>query len=168
MIGVLLTALVSSALAPSVAAGFECQPGRYVGKAWSVNEAYHNKEVNVTVMKKGEACEFRFKGPSTAADEIWELSGNKLVQRELDAAGKEKLSYGATLEVRRGVEGYYVNCGKGGTSACDAGVDPRHYWRVENKNGRIVYSLWGVDPERAGDPRAAARKRIEYTFTPAP
>lgn len=168
MWGILLTALVSSLLPPATALGFECQPGRYAGKAWSVNEAYHNREVTVAVARKGELCEFRFKSPSAGADEIWELSGNKLVQRELDAAGKEKVKYGATLEVRRGVEGYYVNCAQGAAAQCEAGADPRHFWRIENKNGRIVYSLWAVDPEKAVDPRAQARKRIEYTFSPVP
>lgn len=168
MLGLLLTALISTAVAPSVAVGFECQPGRYLGKAWSVNETYHGKDVSVTVVKKGEACEFRFKSPSTGADEIWELSNNKLTQRELDAMGKERLTYGATLEVRKGVEGYFVNCGKDGGSACDAGVDHRHFWKIENKGGKIVYSFWGVDPDKVGDLRSQPRKRIEYTFSPAP
>ena len=100
----------------------------------------------------------------TEKDEVWELRDNRLRQRELDAEGKEKLAYGATLEVRRGVEGYYVDCKDG---KCDAG-DPRDYWRLENKGTKIVYTLWGVDPAAKGDPKASARKRVEYTFTPSP
>ena len=150
---------------PAAAFPFECKPGRYDGKSWSVNEALHGKEVSVLVVGGSERCEFRFRGAKPGAGEIWELSGNKLVQRELDESGKEKISYGATLEVRGGVEGYYIDCKDEGP--CDAGADRRSFWRIENKGNGIVYSFWGVSPEKAGDTKERARKRIEYRFSPS-
>ena len=149
---------------PAAAHAFDCVPGRYAGKSWSINPSYHDKEVNLVVAKKGPVCELAFTSAAMGASEVWELRDNKLRQRELDAEGKEKLAYGATLEVRRGVEGYYVDCKDG---KCDAG-DPRDFWRLENKGTKIIYALWGIDPSKAGDPKASARKRVEYTFTPSP
>lgn len=156
----------------SSAHAFDCKPGRYVGKSWSANEVLHNKEVIVVVAKKPssnispakgeEGCEFKFKMLSTGADEIWELYGNKLIQQELDSNGKEKLSYAATLEVRGGIEGYYINC----EDKCEGNADRRSFWKIENKNEKIVYTLWGVDPNKAEDPNAAIRKRVEYVFIP--
>ena len=149
----------------SSAAAFECVPGRYAGKSWSVNEAMHGKDVFAVVVQGKDRCELRFSSAGLGADEIWELSGNKLVQRELDSSGKEKLVYGATLEVRGGVEGYYVDCRPEGS--CDGETDPRNFWRIENKGKGIVYSYWGVDPAKSVDSKASPRKRLEYTFSPS-
>lgn len=167
VMGFVLAALAVAGV-PATAAAWDCVPGRYVGTTWSVHEGLHEKEVTLVVSKQKEACELRFKSAATGADEIWEMSGNTLLQRELDATGKEKLKYGATLEVRSGTEGYYVNCAEGGKSACDAGVDSRSFWKIEGKGSKVVYSLWGVDPAKRGDSAAPVRKRIEYIFSPAP
>ena len=161
----LLFVMTVAVLGASPALAFECVPGRFVGKSWAVNAAYHDKDANLAVAKKGPVCELTFTSAAMGASEVWDIRDNKLTQRELDAAGKTKLAYEATLEVRGGIEGYYVSCKEG---KCDASGDPRNFWRLENKGTKIVYSFWGIDAAKAGDPKTAARKRVEYTFTPSP
>ena len=84
-----------------------------------------------------------------------------LKQTEFDAKGKRVKSYGATLEVRKGVEGYYIDCPDG---ACEYGIDSRYFWRIQTPGKKIIYSVWGVAPEKQSDPKARAGKRHEYTF----
>jgi len=170
----LLPALAVALIAANAQA-FDCVPGRYLGKSWSTSESLHAKDVSLMVVRQPEAkgaapaaaekqrCEMKFSIPSSGVKEVWELSGAKLVQREFDSQGKEKVSYGATLEVRKGVEGFYLDCK--GEAGCDAGGHPRNYWRIENKGRDIVYTYWGADPAKAG---SEARKRLEYRFTPSP
>ena len=165
----------AAAFAAADAQAFDCVPGRYLGKSWSTSESLHGKDVSLLIVRQPEAkgaspaaaekqrCEMKFSIPSSGVEEVWELSGNRLLQREFDAQGKEKVSYGATLEVRKGVEGFYLDCK--GEAGCDAKGDPRNYWRLENKGRDIVYTYWGADPAKAG---SEVRKRLEYRFTPSP
>jgi len=150
------------AVLPVSAHAFDCVPGSYSGKTWSVTTPLHGHSATLSVTERDGWCVMRFECPAAGAREIWELKENKLKQVEIDASGKETQGYGATLEVRGGVEGYYIDC-PGGT--CDAGVDSRYFWRITSKGNRIVYSVWGVAPELQSDPKAKARKRHEYTFT---
>jgi hypothetical protein len=153
-----LTVLVSA-----TCHAFECVPGSYKGKMWSVSQPLHGHAAELAVTKNADGwCVMRFKSPAAGADEIWELKDNKLSQVEIDKDGKETARYGATLEVRNGEEGYYINC-KDGT--CDTGVDSRYFWRIVSSGNKIVYSVWGVAPDKQSDPKAKARKRHEYTFT---
>ncbi|MFH0798919.1 MAG: hypothetical protein V2A66_01915 [Pseudomonadota bacterium] len=168
MTGILLALSIIATAHPAPLSALECVPGRYAGKTWSANEALHGKEVTLVVTKQKDACNMRFKSPSAKTEEMWELAGNHLVQRDLNEKGKEVSKYGATLEVREGVEGYFIDCAADATKGCDGGADRRTYWRIETKGKNIIYSVWGVDPAKASDPKAAVRKRIEYTFTPAP
>jgi hypothetical protein len=147
---------------PVSAHAFDCVPGSYSGKTWSVTKPLNAHRATLSVSKRGDWCVMRFDCPACDAREIWELRDNKLKQVEIDVAGKEMQGYGATLEVRGGVEGYYIDCPGG---SCDAGVDKRYFWRVKSKGNRIVYTVFGVAPDKQSNPKAKARKRHQYTFT---
>jgi hypothetical protein len=150
------------AVLPASAQAFDCVPGNYSGKTWSVSKPLNAHRATLIISKRGDWCVMRFDCPAAGAREIWEMKENKLKQVELDASGKETMGYGATLEVRGGVEGYYIDCPGG---SCDAGVDSRYFWRIKSKGNRIVYTVFGVAPDKQSNPKAKARKRHEYTFT---
>jgi len=156
------TAFLVVVLLPAWGSAFDCAPGRYEGRTWSVTKPLSGHAATLTVTERDGLCVMRFDCPSAGARELWELKENKLRQVELDASGKEVQKYGATLEVRDGVEGYYIDC-KGGT--CDAGVDSRYFWRIRSSGNKIIYSVWGVAPDRQSDLKVRATKRHEYTFT---
>ncbi len=160
--------LIITILWPHAAQAIECKPGRFIGTTWSVNQKLHKKQATLVVTKQGDACVFRFKCPDAGVDEIWEWKGNRLVQRELDADGKEIALYHATLLVRDGVEGFYIDCPQGAGMPCEGGADARSFWTITTPDRKIIYQAWSVDPKRASDPKAKARKRYEYTFTPSP
>lgn len=147
---------------PATSFAFKCVPGEYRGKTWSVTKPLHGYAATLRVMERDGWCVMRFNCPGAGAREIWEIKENKLKQVELDAGGKEVQGYGATLEVRKGVEGYYIDCPGG---ACDAGVDRHYFWRIRTPGNKIIYSVWGVAPEKQSNPKSKARKRHEYTFT---
>jgi hypothetical protein len=159
-----LAAVVSLLLAalPASVHAFDCVPGNYSGKTWSVTKPLGGHSATLGVSKRGDWCVMRFDCPAADAREIWELKENKLKQVEIDAAGKEIQGYGATLEVRDGVEGYYIDCPGG---SCDAGVDSRYFWRISSRGNRIIYSVFGVAPDKQSNPKTKAKKRHEYTFT---
>ncbi len=150
------------AVLPVSAQAFDCVPGSYAGKTWSVTQPLNGLSATLNVAERDGWCTMRFDCPAAGAREVWELKENKLRQVELDASGKQLQKYGATLEVRKGVEGYYIDCPGG---ACDAGVDSRYFWRIRSSGDRIVYTVFGVAPEKQSDPKARAAKRHEYTFT---
>lgn len=148
---------------PASSFAFECVPGDYKGKMWSVSKSLHGHTATLQVTKGADGvCAMRFRSPVAGVEEIWELKDNKLSQVEIDKEGKETMRYGATLEVRGGEEGYYINCPN---DACDAGVDSRYFWRIKSTGNRIVYSVWGVPPDKQSNLKAKSRKRHEYTFT---
>ena len=146
---------------PQQALAWTCTPGQYEGKTWSVTKALGGHAATLAVSNRGEMCVLRFKCPAAGLDELWELTGRHLKQTEFNAKGKRVKGYGATLEVRKGVEGYYIDCPGG---ACEDGIDGRYFWRVRTSGKRIIYSVWGVAPEKQSDPKAKAKKRHEYTF----
>jgi len=160
---VLAAAALVAAMAISQGAhAWTCAPGKYSGRTWSVTKQLSGHSATLDVVERGGECVMRFRSPSAGLDEEWILTNRRLVQRELDAKGKVAREYAATLEVRGGVEGYYVDCGGKG---CKADIDSRYFWRIRTPGKRIVYSVWGVAPDKQSDPKAKAKKRHEYTFT---
>ena len=153
---------IAAGVLPLLASAWECTPGAYSGKTWSVTKDLSGFPATIAVTKSGETCRFKLSSPDTGLNEEWELTGNRLIQREYYQNGKKAKEYGATLEVRKGVEGYYIDCRDG---KCDAGADSRYFWRIAAPGKKIVYSVWGVSPEKQSDPNAKAQKRHEYTFT---
>jgi hypothetical protein len=153
-------------LLPAAAGAWECHPGTYKGKTYSVTHGLHQKDATLKVTKSGETCTMKFDAPDAETWEIWELTGNRLVQQDLDKKGKLIQKYGATLEVRDGQEGYFVDCKDKGK--CDAKVDNRYFWRIETPKDRVVYSVWGVAPAKQNDPAAQPRKRHEYDLKLVP
>ncbi len=154
--------ILVSTLLYGVAHAFECLPGKYEGKTWSVTKPLNGHSATLDVSEEGGWCSLRFKIPSIGVEELWRIKDNKLEQKEFGESGKEVASYGATLRVRDGLEGYYVDCDGG---SCDAGADSRYFWRLTSSGRRVVYSVWGVAPELQSNPKAKPRKRHEYTFT---
>jgi len=159
---VLIIASIIFILLPSSALALECNTGEYKGMTWSVTRPLGGQAASLIVSLKDGWCEMRLSIPSASINEIWKLKNNKLQQVDLDTKGNEKLGYGATLEVRKGVEGYYIDCPGG---VCDAGVDSRYFWTLKAPGNMIVYTVWGVAPDKQSNPKAKAQRRHEYTFT---
>ena len=142
-----------------------CPTGLWNGKATSAIPSINGKAVTLQVSTGSNLCLMRFECPDAGMKEIWELKGNRLTQREIDGKGKVKEHYGATLEVRKGVEGYYLDCPPDRKDkGCDAGGDPRTFWRIDDRSGIIKYEMWGVDPAKGSNKSQRAVKRITYTF----
>ncbi len=159
----LIVAALAAAISfvSSIASAWECTPGAYSGKTWSVTKELSGFPATLAVTKSGEMCVLKLSSPGAGLSEEWELTGNKLVQKEYYKDGKKAKEYGATLEVRNGVEGYYIDCKDG---ECDAGADSRYFWRFATPGNKIIYSVWGVAPEKQSNPSEKAKKRHEYTF----
>ncbi|MBN1283007.1 MAG: hypothetical protein JXA24_04460 [Proteobacteria bacterium] len=157
LVAVALLCLAGEAMA------WECVPGNYQGKTWSVTKELNGLDATLTVSRDKGMCRMKFTTQDGSMNEVWDMGDNRIRQLEYRSDGKKAREYGATLEVRDGVEGYYIDCAEKG---CDAGADSRYFWRIQTPGKKIIYSVWGVAPEKQSDPAEKAKKRHEYTFTP--
>ncbi len=158
---VLAVALVALPALAS-AATINCNPGQYSGKLWSVDTDLNGKTGTLTVTKEGEKCVMKFK--AEGANEVWELFGNTLVQREYDNAGKVLQEYKASLEGNN----FVINCRDRAKNDCDAGIDYRNYWQLRTTPNEIIYTVYGVGAEKKNDASAKAIKRHEFSFKMTP
>ncbi len=138
-----------------------CNTGSYTGKIWSIDKALNGTTGNLEVKKDGEKCVMNFKAPE--ANEVWEISGKTLAQKEMDLkTSKVVQQYNANLE---GTDKWAINCKDKAKNDCDAGVDSRNYWEIKTTPNEVVYSVYGVGSENKGKADAKVVKRHEFTFT---
>ena len=135
-----------------------CNPGNYTGKLWSIVPDLNGKKATLTVKKEQDKCVMNFK--TEGSNEIWELSGNTLFQKEFDNSGKIRHQYGATLEGDK----YVINCKERAKNDCDGGIDSRHAWQLNMLPNEIIYAVYGVKTDKRSDPKAVASKRHEFVF----
>ncbi len=143
------------------AATTTCNPGNYKGSLWSVSKDLNGKVGTLTVTKEGDKCVMKFK--TEGSNEVWELSGSTLVQKEFDTTGKVAQTYGATLQNDK----FVVNCKDKAKNVCDGDVDYRNYWQLINTpDGGYKYIVYGVGQDNKSNPTAIVAKRHEFTFNP--
>jgi len=146
-------------LVPAIGiAAINCNPGNYKGKLWSVVSDLNGKTGTLGVRKEGERCILNFK--TEGSNEIWELSGNTLIQKEFDNNGNITQQYGATLQGDK----YLINCKDRAKNDCDGGVNSRNYWQIRTTPNEIVYTVYGVGSGKKYDAKAVAAKRHEFSF----
>lgn len=156
----MLSVALLLAVIPTISfAGITCNPGTYRGKLWSVVPGLNGKSATLKVNQEENKCVMHFK--TEGSNEIWEISGNVLSQKEYNYTGKTiTQQYDATLNRDK----YVINCKNRTKNDCDGGIDHRNYWQLQTGPKEIIYSVYGVGTDKKNDSSAIAKKRHEFTF----
>lgn len=140
--------------------------GTYEGTFTSVVPAYNGQKATAVVTNKGNEIELTVSSAPGTTDpwkEVWTLSCNTLVQKELDPkTGAPGKSYGASAA--QPCNGTYNVNKNAANGACDAGIDCRNYWTVQSTNNGFIYSGYGVPKEKKADATAKAEQRFSVPF----
>lgn len=145
----------------SAAVTFTCSSGNYNGKLTSISKDLNGKTGTLVVTKEGDKCVMKFK--TEGSNEVWEVSGNTLVQKEFDNAGKVTQQYAATASGDK----YVINCKDKAKNDCDSGIDSRNYWKINTTPTTVDYMVYGVGDANKSNPTATVAERHKFSFTKA-
>lgn len=158
----MVVAVVVALALPAICMAGTAKPGKYEGKVtFSVDPKLNGQNVTADVKTEGTntVATITYAG----GKEIWTWNEKLLDQKEVDNTGKVLQQYKANFANGK----YEVNCANKAKNECDAGIDSRNYWTINNTPDGFTYEVFGVAKDKKADTTAQAGKRHTFAFKAA-